>query len=316
MESMEMVAERVPVLHGGPGLPADLPDAALAQEQVLSHGAVLLRGFGVSSPADFERVVTHLAGPPLAYTERSSPRSALHGNLYTSTDYPAEEEIFLHNENSYQASWPRNLFFCCLSAPDTLGATPLADIRCVLALIDPAVREEFARRDWMVVRNFHSGFGPSLNYVFGTDDRHVIDDYCRRRGIATEWLPDGQFRTRSVRRAIHRHPETGEQVWFNHATFFHHSTLPADVVEGLSEIFAPGDLPTDSRYGDGEPIPDAVVAHLRDCYRQATVRFDWRDGDVLMIDNMLTAHGREPFTGTRQIAVAMTQLYPAGGSPD
>jgi alpha-ketoglutarate-dependent taurine dioxygenase len=32
----------------------------------------------------------------------------------------------------------------------------------------------------------------------------------------------------------------------------------------------------------------------------------WEAGDLLMLDNLLAAHGRRPFSGERRIAVAMS----------
>jgi alpha-ketoglutarate-dependent taurine dioxygenase len=284
-------------------------DRAALRARLQEHGALLLRGFDVPGIDGFDQVVRALAGAPLTYAERSSPRSTIKGQVYTSTDYPPDEEIFLHNENSYQASWPRTLFFFCASPPTSQGATPLADTREILATVHPDVREEFARRGWMAVRNFHADFGTDWRHVFGTDDRTAVEEYCRGRRLETEWLGDDGLRTRARREAIHRHPVTGEPVWFNHITFFHHTTLPAEVREGLLELFGEEDLPTNTYYGDGGRIPDEVLDHLRACYRAASARFDWQQDDVLVVDNMLSAHGREPFTGPRRIAVAMAEAY-------
>jgi alpha-ketoglutarate-dependent taurine dioxygenase len=269
------------------------------------RGAVLLRGFDVGGVDGFDAVVRAVSGEPLTYAERSSPRSTIKGQVYTSTDYPPSEEIFLHNENSYQATWPQTLYFYCMAPALTQGATPLADIREVYEAIDPAVREEFRRRRWMVVRNFHPRFGTSWQHVFATEDRGRVEDYCRGRGIDLDWREGGALRTRAVRDAIHRHPGSGAEVWFNHATFFHVTTLAADVQEGLRGLFDEQDLPTNTYYGDGGRIPDGVMDHLRSCYRAASTRFDYRAQDILVIDNMRAAHGREPFTGPRKIAVAM-----------
>lgn len=283
---------------------------ALLRERLARHGAVLLRGFKVDGVEDFGRFAEAFSGSPLIdYSERSSPRTSLVGAVYTSTDYPSDQAIFLHNENSYQASWPRTLYFHCVRPPQTLGATPLADVRAVYRSIDPEVREEFVRRGWSVVRNFHPGFGVSWQYVFGTDDRSTVSEYCRARRIEHTWIGAGQLRTRATRSAVHEHPGTGERVWFNHIAFFHHTTLPDEVREGVMALFELEDLPTDTRYGDGAAIADDVVAHLRYCYERHRVRFDWQAGDVLLVDNMLAAHGREPFTGRREIAVAMTEPY-------
>ena len=286
--------------------------------QLADKGALLLRGFACQGQwvDEFERVIRAFSGESLAYSERSSPRSSIKGNIYTSTDYPPDEEIFLHNENSYQSSWPGVLFFCCEQPPQTQGATPLADIRTVYKSIESSVRAEFEARGWMVVRNFHEHFGVGWRQLFNTADRGQVEDYCRSREIRFEWRGDG-LRTKAVRRAVHAHPQTGEVVWFNHATFFHNTTLPADVRTGLLGLFGTDELPTNTYYGDGAPIPDDVVAHLRDCYRAAARRFDWRRGDVLVVDNMLAAHGREPFSGPRKIAVAMAENYSPGAlAPD
>ncbi|MEV4702020.1 TauD/TfdA family dioxygenase [Actinoplanes sp. NPDC049316] len=272
------------------------------------RGAVLLRGFPVGGVEGFDGVVRAFSGSaPLTYAERSSPRSTIKGQVYTSTDYPAEEEIFLHNENSYQAVWPRTLYFYCIEPAHTQGATPLADIREIYRTLDPAVREEFERRGWRVVRNFHADFGVPWQQTFGTDDRAAVEAYCRDRGLSPHWRPDGGLRTVAVRAAVHTHPVTGEKVWFNHATFFHVTTLAADVREGMLAIFDEEDLPTNTYYGDGGRIPDDVMEHLRATYRGASTRFDWERDDVLVVDNMLAAHAREPFTGPRRIAVAMAE---------
>ncbi|WP_442934504.1 TauD/TfdA family dioxygenase [Micromonospora sp. CPCC 205546] len=275
---------------------------------LVEHGGLLFRGFDVGSVEGLDRAVRAFSGEPLPYTERSSPRHAIAGRVYTSTDYPPDEEIFLHNENSYQARWPLTLFFHCLTPPQTRGATPLADVRQVYDRIDPAVREEFVRRRWMLVRNFHADFGTPWQHVFGTDDRAEVEAYAAANRIELQWRGDG-LRTRAVRDAVHHRPGSDAPRWFNHATFFHVSTLGRDLQEGLLAMFGTEGLPANTYYGDGGEIPADVVEHLRAAYRAASVRFDYRLDDVLVVDNMTAAHGREPFTGPRRIAVAMAEPH-------
>ncbi len=178
-------------------------DRPALRRSLVERGAVLLRGFAVSGVDGFADVVRAFSGDdPLTYAERSSPRHSIKGDIYTSTDYPPAEEIFLHNENSYQAVWPRTLFFHCLQEPLTQGATPLADIRQIWRAVDPAVREEFTRRGWRVVRNFHPGFGVPWREVFGTGDRGQIEQYCRERGMQAQCLGRDSIRTTAVRAAV------------------------------------------------------------------------------------------------------------------
>ncbi|MEV0318577.1 TauD/TfdA family dioxygenase [Streptomyces sp. NPDC050658] len=289
-------------------------DRTEIRRRLRTEGAVLLRGFTVGGVDGFESAVRALSGEdPLPYEERSSPRSTIKGRVYTSTEYPPHEEIFFHNENSYRTSWPMSLYFYCVEPPADRGATPLADTRQVLRTLDPAVREEFERRGWMVVRNFGSEFGLSWQEVFGTEDRALVERLCAAGDVAVEWRADGRLRTTSLRRAVHRHPQTGDEVWFNHAAVFHLSTLSPENREGMLELFGEKELPNQSYFGDGADIPDDVMAHVRDCYRSAATRFDYARDDVLVVDNMLTAHGREPFTRPRTIAVAMAEAVAANG---
>ncbi|MEW1653834.1 MULTISPECIES: TauD/TfdA family dioxygenase [unclassified Streptomyces] len=269
------------------------------------HGAVLFRGFGVDLDR-FAAVLRALAGDPSPYLERSSPRTALGDRVYTATDHPADQPIPLHHENSYQREFPQHLVFCCLRPAATGGATPLADARKVLGRIRADVRAGFAERGVRYVRNYHTGLGMDWREAFQTDRRAQVERHCRERDIEVAWGAGDRLRTSQVRPAVAVHPGTGEQVWFNHAVFFHTSSLPAELSAALRTQFTEPDLPLNTYYGDGQPIPDEVLDHLRAAYAAEQVAVEWQAGDVLLVDNLLAAHGRQPYTGDRLVAVAMT----------
>lgn len=299
----------LPLVVEGDGPVADLlrRDRDWLRDHLAARGAVLLRGFDVGGAEGLEEAVRALSGAPLPYTEQSSPRSVIKGNVYTSTDYPPAAEIPLHNEMSYQATWPLTLFFHCVEPALTQGATPLAHVHAVHEMIDPDVRAEFERRRWMAVRTYGDDVGLRWRTAFDTDSRAQVERLCARGGLTPTWIGADGLRTTAVRDAVHRHPVTGLPVWFNHVVIFHESSLPADVREVLLDAYGPDGFPNNSRYGDGGVIPDDVVAHLRQCYRAASVRFDYARDDLLVVDNMSVAHGREPYTGPRRIAVAMAE---------
>ena len=269
------------------------------------HGGLLFRGFGIDSAERFESFVAASSAGALPYTERSSPRSAVGGGIYTSTDHPADQEIFLHNEQSYNLTFPRKIYFCCLRAAREGGATPIADCRRVFADLDPEIRQRFFERGYMYVRNFGDGLGLPWQTAFQTSDRDAVEAYCHANGIQVEWKPGGRLRTRQVRPAIAAHPRSNELTWFNHATFFHVSTLPAAVRDRLLGQIPEEDLPNNTYYGDGSPIEPEVMERLHALYRREWTRFAWQEGDVLLLDNMLVAHGREPFQGDRKVVVGM-----------
>lgn len=271
------------------------------------HGALLFRGFRVDGTAGFHAFVKDSWGEPLEYMEQTSPRHKVHGNIYTSTDYPPEHRIPLHNENSYSSVWPLKIMFFCVTPADEGGETPLADVRRVLQRVPAPVRERFARQGWILVRNLGTGYSLSWQTVFQTDERGQVDRLCRARGIEHEWLSDERLRLRQRRPALATHPVTGETAWFNHAAFFHISSRDAGTREGLLAELAEEDLPYNTYYGDGAPIEPETLEQIRAAYDAETVAFPWQRHDVLLVDNMLAAHARSAFRGPRSIVVAMTE---------
>lgn len=272
------------------------------------HGGILFQNFQVNGVAEFEQFIRTVSGELLEYRDRSSPRSPVQGNIYTSTDHPANQSIFLHSENSYAATWPLKIFFYCVTPAQQGGETPIADTRKVFERIDPKIRARFAQKQVMYVRNFGDGFGLPWQNVFQTTNPADVEAFCRSNGIEFEWKEGDKLRTRSCRQAIAKHPHTGEMVWFNHAAFFHVSTLDATIRESLL-AFQEEDLPYNTYYGDGSPIEPDVLNEIRSAYRQEMVIFPWQAGDILMLDNMLTAHGRTPFIGPRQVVVGMAEPF-------
>jgi alpha-ketoglutarate-dependent taurine dioxygenase len=280
---------------------------ALVDEKLAAHGAVLFRDFGIRTVVEFHAVVAAATGGLMQYRERSSPRSEVADRIYTSTDYPADQSIFPHNEHSYSLTFPSKLAFWCHIPPAEGGETPLADTRQVYRRIDPAVREKFDRLGWMYVRNFDNAVGLPWPVVFQTADRAEVEAYCRTAGIRCEWKPDNRLRTRQVRPTTIAHPKTGELSWFNHMAFFHITTLSPAVAASLRHEYREEDLPNNTYYGDGSPIEEDTVEHIREAYRAEMVSFPWQKGDLVLVDNISTAHARQPFAGPRRILVALAE---------
>ena len=244
--------------------------------------------------------------------EGTSPRHEVADHVYTSTDYPPHQRIPLHNELSYSNNWPLRIFFHCVTPPGSGGATPVADCRNVYQRISPAVRERLEERDYLYVRHFDSDMGLGWQQAFHTDDRTAVERYCVDNDIEFFWGTGDELTTRQRRPVSEAHPETGEMTWFNHLTFFNVSILDPMVADALLSM-GKENLPNNTYYGDGAEIEPAALDELCAAYEAETVAIPWQEGDILMLDNMLVAHGREAYKPPRQIVVAMAEPWSRRG---
>lgn len=278
------------------------------EADLATHRAILFRDFHVL-PQEFQEVSIALMGDLMRYVEGATPREKRGATTYTSTLYPRNEEIGLHNELSSAMTFPSRIAFFCVRPAERGGETPLADVHQVYSYVPERTREDFAKRGWMLVRNFRKGFGLSWQKAFETEDRHVVEDYCRNNEIEYAWERDGNLRLEQVRPAIMTHPATGQSVWFNHIAFWHESSLESELRATLLREFGRSGLPFNTYFGDGAEIETETIDGIRSAYGRARMSFIWRRGDLLYLDNIGTAHGRTAYSGSREVLVSMAQPY-------
>jgi alpha-ketoglutarate-dependent taurine dioxygenase len=303
------------------------------------HGAILLRGFDVREAADFERLALAIEPELQAEYLGTSPRAGITRYTFSASELPGYYPIPQHCEMSFVAEPPRRLFFCCLRPPEAPGGeTPLCDFRRVAAQLDHRVRQRFEAGGIRVIRNYASPDISPLRQrldpwelkpwdaIFGTRDPKAVEAKSREQGFEPHWGRQGQLRLTSEHDAFRPHPETDEPVWFNHLQVFHLSTAPAELyriwhhrhdrralaMSAVTRVAVEAKrrlLPAEAQtmhctYRDGTEIPDGDVAHVRDVIWQNMVIYPWRRGDIVAIDNRAVAHGRLPYTGPREVAVA------------
>ncbi len=274
---------------------------------LLRHGAVLFRDFGLADPAAFEAFAETIS--PGLYGEYGDlPKKEGGRNTYRSTPYPEKQMILFHNESAHQPRWPRRQFFFCEQPSPVGGATPIVDCRAMLRELPAALVEAFERRQIMYVRTFTRGLDVPWREFFRTDERREVEARCEAAGVEYEWLANDELQTRTVCPAVIAHPRTGERSFFNQVQLHHVSCLDEDVRLDLLEFAGAKRMPRQAYFGDGGEIDDEAMAAIGAAYERCAVRFDWRRGDAIMLDNMLVAHARDPFSGPRKIVVAMSEL--------
>jgi amino acid adenylation domain-containing protein/FkbM family methyltransferase len=275
--------------------------------KLLEHRGILFRGFRVSLLTEFSRFARTVCSG-LFNENGEHPREPVAGDVYTPIFYPPDQQLLWHNENSFNHSWPGKILFSCVRPADRGGETPVVDSQKVYERLDPHIRERFAEKGIMYVRNYGTGLGLGWQTVFQAKTKAEAEAKCREARLEFEWKEGDRLLTRSVRPAVVRHPKSGEMVWFNQAQHWHVSCLDPQTRESIAKVFREEDYPRNCYYGDGSPIEDFVMREILDAYREMQVIFPWHEGDILLLDNLLAAHGREPFTGERKLLVAMGEM--------
>jgi alpha-ketoglutarate-dependent taurine dioxygenase len=301
---------RPPILHAG-----NVSDASTWADEhrlalravVAEHGSVLVRGLGLHDVAGTGAVFQRLGVELMADKEAFASRQAYPDGVYSSSKWPPNQPMCMHHELSYRLEFPGLMLFACLTAPTSGGATAVADAPAVLDALPAELVQRFEREGWMLTRSYNDEIGASFAEAFGTDDRGAVETYCRANAIEFEWQPDGALRTRQRRSAVVRHPVTGQRCWFNQVAFLNEWTIAAEVREYLVDVYGEDGLPFNTRFGSGDPIGEDVVQLLNEVYEANTKREPWQPGDLMMVDNIRSAHSREAYDGPREVLVAMAE---------
>ncbi len=293
---------RVDTTDDAPRWVAEHRDALRAA--VAERGSLLVRGLGLRDAAEIEAAFRRLGSLMSEAEAFASRRSYAHG-VYSSSKWPANQPMCMHHELSYLLEFPGLMLFACLIAPTEDGATPVADSPTVLHALPTDLVERFEREGWLLIRNYNDEIGASVAEAFGTDDRREVESYCRANAIKFEWRPDGGLRTWQRRSAVVRHPRTGQRCWFNQIAFLSEWTMDPELREYLVDIYGADGLPFNTRFGNGDAIGADVVQAINEVYEAKTAREPWQGGDLMLVDNVRTAHARERFEGPREVLVAM-----------
>jgi hypothetical protein len=271
-------------------------------------GGLLIRGLNLDDSSLLEETIAATdLGEWVPYREAATPRSAVTANIGTSTEYSASNSIFFHNENSHCMGWPGYLAFYCLVPAQSGGATPLSCIKSVTAEIPQTLKDKFAEvGGFKYVRNFGGPLGFKWQKVFQTDDRHEIEQYCQENKMEFQWNGTDRLTISYVRPATVNHPLSQEPLWFNHGTFFNRSAVDKPL-KPIMDMLPATEIPYHTFFADGSDISRNCIEDLMNIYEKHSLRFEWKKGDLLLFDNMLLAHGRDPFLGDRQLFVGMVK---------
>jgi alpha-ketoglutarate-dependent taurine dioxygenase len=280
------------------------------KRELYAYGAICVRG--LAPRADRFAALCDLFGPPAKHSELSSSRTQLGPDLYTSTDHPADQKIAMHNEQAYLSYWPMVASFMCVTPPRRGGQTPVADCRNFDEEIPPALARRLRTQGVKYLRNIGAESTISWKSAFGVQSRAELEAYCARRNIEVSWRPDGTPRTISALPAYLPHPVTGADCFFNNIVSSSHYSLAEKQRAQVEKLFKTVlDHPNSVLLGDGTPLAREEIQTLLEAYERRTFQFDWKAGDILIADNVMTAHGRNAFEGPRKVIVRINDIHDA-----
>jgi len=241
--------------------------------------------------------------------------------------YPASEEdprvcMDLHQDNTYWPEPPKQLFFYYEQPAQIGGLNPLLDVREYLRKIPADIVATFERCG-VRYESYYPDQSQESRCVpwqksFQTEDRKVVEENLTQGGFEFAWQLDRSGETYSLRKwnvlsPFKQHPISDEKLWVNmivanHASYFHdHPSYPelSDIPyteKGEQNI----DYPFNIKYGNGDSIPFDVIQTLRRLAWETARSFKAQAGDLLVVDNYRTQHGRLGYEPPRKFWIGIS----------
>lgn len=278
-------------------------------QRLLESGALWVKGLDIDTAEKFQYLMQEVFPKTKSFLDGNSSRGKYTSTVYNASEYDPGSIIQLHTEYSYSGEWPAVICFCCVVKPDQGGETTVGDCKKVLEKLSPNLIADFKDKGITYVRNLHKGqgLGPSWQEAFESEDKSFINEYCTQHNIQVEWLNDGTGRFVQTRPAIRLHPQTNEELWFNQVDQFYPQIYGPEVYEALLAMSngIKENLPMYATFGDGTEIPLEYIQEIIKVLEEVTIAVKWEKGDLLIVDNMASLHGRLPFRGNRKILASM-----------
>jgi len=288
----------------------DLQDWAEAAKKALDvnlnrHGAMMFRGVpGLETVEDFTIFSRYLKLKLISETSytknmqgRSMQSTCVNPIVRTASDEPPAYTIEPHNE-FHTADFPTKLLLFCEKAPEEGGEWLLSDGRAIFQQLHPDVVQKFQEKSACYQVFYESRDKPGNRYTNWQTNvaptKEEVEAYLVKKGYEWKWNEDDSLLYWQNFAPVVKHPLTGELCWYNqvHA---HHKTFYTNHPFFVDNPVADGRWPVHCTYGDGTEIEPEVLAHLRQTVWANTVTCAPQPGDVFIVDNYLTLHGRMGF---------------------
>jgi alpha-ketoglutarate-dependent taurine dioxygenase len=320
-----------PVIHedAEPSLDAviDTIKSLQAQDEILSkklalHGTLLFRGLPITNAAEFSKFAHAFGYKPHEIIGIVVNRPELAPNVAPANEAPKEVLIYNHNESPQVPHAPEYIFFYSHKAPANGGETPISSSlelfqrakEEIPEFIDELAKKGILSRVVYKVDQQYEG-GSTLKQAFGKEIEEGDDEETRKakiekqiarygRGKYTtwEWTSDGGVILTHKLPAIRTQPSSGLPTLFTGLAAYYKNAQNQGNKNGRK-------MNTTQLFGDGTPIPEKYLATLAKITDEIRVLHKWQRGDVLVYDNVISQHGRQPWKGEQSDRVVLASLF-------
>jgi len=276
------------------------------EQQAAEYGAVLFRGFPLATAEDFDAFIAASGWTNFPYEESLSNAVRVNRTerVFTANEAPPEVTIYLHHEMAQTPVFPSKLFFFCEKPADTGGATPLCRSDALVDRMREATPqflrdcEEKGLKYSNVMpaeADLSSGMGRTWQSTFRAENREEAEARMAALNYSWEWSPDGSLRATTPVLPAVRKLANGRMSFFNQLIAASHwQDLRNDPSKAIT-------------HGDGAPLDQESVSTAAEIADEITFNTPWEAGDVALVDNFVTMHGRRTFSGVRKILASLVQ---------
>jgi hypothetical protein len=276
-------------------------------DQVAQHGAILFRGFPMTSPQDFDTFVAGFELPNFPYYESLSNAVRVNWTqrVFSANEAPPLVTIFFHHEMAQTPVFPAKLFFFCQQPAAEGGATPIcrSDVlferlarRCPQFAQDCEAKGLQYTNVMPAENDPQSGMGRSWQSTLTGKTREEAESRLQSMGYSWEWLPDDCLRATTPVLPAVREVSPGRKTFFNQliAAFRGWKDARNDPGKAI-------------RFGDGTPLDRDAVQVAIELADELAFDVPWQRGDAVLVDNILTMHGRRTFRGARKVLASLAE---------
>ena len=294
------------------------------KKNLLEHGYIVLRNFTPCIEEQVFEATLNTIGLKLRdYIGGTSPRNVLKGKIMEATHTPENWSIILHQEMAYITDMPAVIAFCCQSpAFNNGGVSLIGDMRLATSLIPSVIKDEFRDRGLCLRRMLPSkehlhlkpGIKKCWEETLNTSKRSEAEFICKNLGWNFEWNSKGLTLWQEILPPERTHSLTGESIWCNQAHFFNRATMIAWAERDgrINDVKAFKKARIDNSetleavcFGDGAPIPDYIALELFRIMAGIEQQVALSEGDIIVLDNLISSHGRTMFSGKRKLTVGL-----------